>query len=50
MQKLDLLCNYPQGTNNILARSMSFLIQGKDERWMKSHFNIIVDLHSSLSR
>lgn len=39
MQKVDLFYNrYPQGTNNNLARPMSFLIQGKDERWMKRRF------------
>lgn len=33
MQKMDLFYNcYPQGTNNILSRPMSFLIQGNDER------------------
>lgn len=41
MQKVDLFYHcYPQGTNNILAKPMSFLIQGKDERWMKRRFTL----------
>lgn len=36
MQKADLFYYYyPQGTNNIYAKPLSFLIQEIDERWMK---------------
>lgn len=28
----------------IPARSMSFLVQGKDEKWMKSNFNMLIAL------
>lgn len=39
MQKVGLFySSYPQGTDNTLARPMPFLIQGKDERWMKRRF------------